>query len=1102
MKPPAPGKEGALQGHPSHQHPMRNAAFTVALLVRLAAVLTAAIGVIVFAGWVFGLPLLKSVLPGVVEMKANTAVGLVLAGYALFFLGDRPSLPLQRLAQALALAVGALGLATLGEYLFGWQLGIDELLFRDTAGAYNVIRGRMSPYSAVAFASIGLALTALPRPSLRPLVWSAAIVMTAIGALSFLGYLWNASELITDRLLPPVAVNTAVAFILLGAGTLLATRRPETQQGRRPIALAPVEMKILAGFIGALLLLSVGGGFTYRAAAQFTESARLVSHTQEMRTTLSHLDGIISDAESAQRNYLITGQRQQLDNYTRLTAKIKGQQEAIAHLVADDPDQSRNLAELRGLIAQVIDLLGRGITLYQQQGFPAARELVASGQSFQVMQAILTVTERMDAVEKKLLAEREVALTHDRQRTLNWLLLTLLVATCVFVILYRGIRREMLARNEAEQALVAAERRLLDMTDSVPGAIYQLRSYPDASHRFEYLSKGVEQLRGVDREAALRDFSFMWDTVLDEDKPAMSAIMAKAVQSRGLTQYDFRVKQPDGALKWLRASASLRKESDGSVLWNGYWADITDQKRLELALQVSKVAADTANRAKSTFLATMSHEIRTPMNGVLGMLELLSLTKLDREQRTTLEIVRESGKSLLRIIDDILDFSKIEAGKLEVRPEVASIKEAIEGVCKLFTGSASSKGLLITCSHDRQISPAVLVDPVRLRQILNNLVSNALKFTSQGSIVVTAELIERADGEDRVRFSVKDTGIGISAENQQRLFQPFSQAEDDTTHHYGGTGLGLTICRRLAGMMGGSIEMVSELGKGTTMILSLSLPIADPKDLPKTAPKSTRDLLNATTNMRRLAPSVAQAETEGTLVLVVDDHPTNRALLCRQIKTLGYAGESAENGLEALDQWKSGRFGIVITDCNMPEMDGYELARRIRTLESANGGKRTPIIACTANALGGEAEICFAAGMDDYLAKPAELTELLKKLDQWLPIPEARAGAAAPVDRSVLAAISGGDAAAERDILIDFRRVNDEDAAMLKQAVSNTDIPQVTRATHRIKGASRMVGALGLAGVCERIENASRANDWTTVKAGMGAFHQEWIRLNAYFDSL
>jgi CheY-like chemotaxis protein/HPt (histidine-containing phosphotransfer) domain-containing protein/two-component sensor histidine kinase len=480
-------------------------------------------------------------------------------------------------------------------------------------------------------------------------------------------------------------------------------------------------------------------------------------------------------------------------------------------------------------------------------------------------------------------------------------------------------------------------------------------------------------------------------------------------------------------------------------------------------------------------------------------------------------VVRESGKSLLRIIDDILDFSKIEAGKLEVHPEAASIKEVIKSVQNIYAGSASSKGLLIKHSVDPQISPAVLVDALRLRQILNNFVSNALKFTTRGSIEIKAELIGRAEGADRVQFSVTDTGIGISVENQQRLFQPFSQAEGDTTRRFGGTGLGLTICRRLADMMGGSVEMVSELGKGTTMILNLSLPIADPKDLPQADSGGTRDLLSTTTDMRRIAPSVVQAETEGTLVLVVDDHPVNRMLLARQVNTLGYAAETAESGVDALDKWKSGRFGIVITDCNMPEMDGYELARRIREIESANGGKHTPIIACTANALGGEAEICFAAGMDDYLAKPAELKALLKKLDQWLPIPRAMpsegsskrpdapppgAGATELLDRLVLAAISGGDAPAERDILIAFRRVNDEDGAMLERAVAGRDIPQVTLAAHRIKGASVAVGALGLAGLCERIEQASRADDWKAIDAAMGAFHYEWMRLNAYFDSL
>ena len=290
--------------------------------------------------------------------------------------------------------------------------------------------------------------------------------------------------------------------------------------------------------------------------------------------------------------------------------------------------------------------------------------------------------------------------------------------------------------------------------------------------------------------------------------------------------------------------------------------------------------------------------------------------------------------------------------------------------------------------------------------------------------------------------------------------------------------------------------MVSQLGTGTTMILELSLPIADPKAVAKTDPVSTQDWLMTITKVRRMAPDIAQAESEGTLVLLADDHPANRLLLVRQVNMLGYAAESAQNGAEALAKWKSGRFGIVITDCNMPEMSGYELTRSIRELEYADAGKHIPIIACTANALEGEAESCFAAGMDDYLAKPVVMKYLAEKLDQWLPIAQADA----PVDRSVLAAISGGDAAAEREILADFRRVNDADVAMLKLAVDRCDILQVKNASHRIKGAGRTVGAIPLAGVCEHLERASRASDWKMVEANMGAFHHELERLNAYCE--
>jgi len=358
---------------------------------------------------------------------------------------------------------------------------------------------------------------------------------------------------------------------------------------------------------------------------------------------------------------------------------------------------------------------------------------------------------------------------------------------------------------------------------------------------------------------------------------------------------------------------------------------------------------------------------------------------------------------------------------------------------------------------------------------------------------------------------VKDTGIGISPEDQQRLFQPFSQADgDEARRRPSGTGLGLVISRQLAQMMGGSISLESEPGKGTTITLELSLSVAEP--LPGSGADNA-SALPAATAMRRMAPGTAQAEMEGTLVLLVDDHPVNRMLLLRQVRTLGYAAQTADNGVQALEIWKSGRFGLVITDCHMPHMDGYELARSIRRLESDAGRERVPIIACTANALQGEAEACFAAGMDDFLVKPVELAQLTEKLDRWLPFPQApsppaapagsspeAAPSASPIDQALLTAKCVGDASMVGEVLAAFQRTCEDDSTGLRQAVATDDIAQVTQFAHRMAGASKMVGALAFAAACENIDRASRIGDWKAVLAGMSAFEQERMRLAAYFE--
>jgi signal transduction histidine kinase/DNA-binding response OmpR family regulator len=831
------------------------------------------------------------------------------------------------------------------------------------------------------------------------------------------------------------------------------------------------------------------GWVLYGAGVRAEESTRSVNHTLEVIKAIHDVDEQLSRAESAQRGYLLSASGKYLGDRDQALATDRVAVIAIKELTTDNKDQQRRVSQLEKLNVQRIAIMYENERLLQTEGPERVHTRIAAGLGLAVTKAIYALTNDMKQEEMRLLEVRRAAERQRHVRTQVGLLAAMLIALAVLMPGYWGFIVQSRARHQAE-------RKLRDMADSLPAAAFQIRSDPrGGSQRFEFLSSAIEELFGISRESMIQNPDVVWASVLEEDRRSVAAALENSARTLDTLRHDFRIKRAAGDIRWIRSRAAVRREPDRSLVWNGYWVDISDQKLLDQAQHDAREAAEAANRTKSIFLATMSHEIRTPMNGVLGLLELLSLTTLDAEQRTTLQVVRESGQSLQRIIDDILDFSKIEAGKLEVRPEVASIALTVSAVTNIFSGNASSKRLDLRSYTDPQISPALWVDPMRLRQILNNFVSNALKFTEKGRIEIKAELLGRADGEERVRFSVTDTGIGISQEDQTRLFQPFVQASGDIGLRFGGTGLGLTICRRLAEMMGGSIDMVSEVGVGTTMTLELSLPIASAKELPEVDPVGPQDFLR-TTQMRRRAPDIAGAEAEGTLALLADDHPTNRNLIVRQINMLGYAAESAENGIVALEKWQSGRFGILFTDCNMPEMTGYELARRIRELEVANGDKRIPIIACTANALGGEAEICLAAGMDDLLVKPVQLKELSKKLDQWLPMSRP----AAALDRSALASLTGGDVAAEREILMDFRRVNAEDAVMLKRAVDRSNTVEVNAASHRIKGASKMIGATSLAAVCERLERASRADDWLAVRANMGAFEHELERLNQYCE--
>ena len=709
------------------------------------------------------------------------------------------------------------------------------------------------------------------------------------------------------------------------------------------------------------------------------------------------------------------------------------------------------------------------------------------------------------------------------------LLLTVSAGAALLLLLFSfwtwRMVREVRLRRKTEEALRENEHLLSDIIQFFPEAVLVI----DREGVVLAWNRAMEELTGVAAEEMLGKGDYAYAVPFyGKPKPILIDLAGRSVleleapyaqvhiEGDRITAENSSVSL-QGRPVCLLGIASVFRDSQGKIIAAiESIRDVTADRQAEIELRQARDTAESAAKAKSEFLATMSHEIRTPMNAIINLIRLLLDTRLDREQREYAEISMSSSELLLSLINDILDFSKIEAGKLELDQTAFDLRELVETVSNPMRMKAEDKGLYLHLEISSEVHPFLIGDPVRLQQILLNFLNNAVKFTERGGINLRITAQEEENDLLRLKMSVRDTGIGIPEDRMDRLFRSFSQADASTSRKYGGTGLGLAICKRLSEFMGGRAGVISEQGKGSTFWFTVRVQ------------KTTEDALMNKKEKMYLHGSLPFAPS----LLLVEDNKINQYVALSILKKFGLDADVAENGAQALEMLRKKEYDVVFMDIQMPEMDGFEATRRIRSPDSGVLRHDVPIIAMTADATREGWEKCFTAGMNDYIPKPVNREHLFSVLQQQLsreqtktprktkecPVEEAqrktpkkedREQESSPdisldhlpiFDRAALVERMGGCGCDEGvdEFMADFPVFLSQDMKELQSALGEKDLKGILSSAHKIKGMCANASAERVREAAYRMESVAKEGDIDAVRSLFSLLEQEEEALREY----